>query len=370
MDRSGIFAQAGFAFQMNVFLKQVTELADGSVARYEYLDDISASASLDELSGQIGLCDTQLFQVKNTHVSKRDVIQIYTNWILADCERESISSFWLLYSDQKTLSEFFNAINADQFIEMLDKRAKKSSRSNAAKLKATYSEDEIVRRFSRVKKCACARAVNEDKLNAEICDGLASPFHLTSDVNLFNERIAELKRVIHFNIADAMLKAVPYEIGYESYMQLCEQICEKISSKRFEPDYSAWMAAADGDLLSAKKSSREYRQLRSCLNEPSFISRHLYYSEYYRSVNYERLARCQAGAAASLESVTFDNFRDSCLLLKANADDSPIKRLLATKDKSNQYAFNEHEKWGSCIWLTREETPADKLISWEDETND
>lgn len=107
MDRSGIFAQAGFAFQMNVFLKQVTELTDGSVARYEYLDDISASASLDELSGQIGLCDTQLFQVKNTHVSKQDVIQIYTNWILADCERESISSFWLLYSDQKTLSEFF-----------------------------------------------------------------------------------------------------------------------------------------------------------------------------------------------------------------------------------------------------------------------
>lgn len=106
MDRSGIFAQAGFAFQMNVFLKQVTELTDGSVARYEYLDDISASASLDELSGQIGLCDTQLFQVKNTHVSKQDVIQIYTNWILADCERESISSFWLLYSDQKTLSVF------------------------------------------------------------------------------------------------------------------------------------------------------------------------------------------------------------------------------------------------------------------------
>lgn len=176
--------------------------------------------------------------------------------------------------------------------------------------------------------------------------------------------------MIHLNIADAMLKAIPYEIDYESFMQLCEQICERISSKRFEPDYSAWMADSDPNLLSAKESSREYRQLRSCLNEASFISQHLYYSEYYRSVNYERLARCQAGTAASLESVTFDNFRDSCLLLKANADDSPIKRLLATKDKSNQYAFNEHEKWGSCIWLTREETPVDKLISWEDETND
>lgn len=236
MDRSGIFAQAGFAFQLNVFLKQVTELTPGAVARYEYLDDISASTGLDELSGQIGLCETQLFQVKNTNVSKKDVIQIYTNWILADCEQESISSFWLLYSDQKTLSEFFNAITAGQFIEMLDNRAEKSNRSNAAKLKATYSKDEIVRYFSRVKKCACARPINEDKLNAEIRDGLASPFHLTSDVDLFNERIAELKRVIHYNIADAMLKASPYEIGYESFMQLCEQICEKISSNRFEPD--------------------------------------------------------------------------------------------------------------------------------------
>lgn len=54
MDRSGIFAQAGFAFQMNVFLKQVTELTPGAVARYEYLDDISASAGLGELSEQAG----------------------------------------------------------------------------------------------------------------------------------------------------------------------------------------------------------------------------------------------------------------------------------------------------------------------------
>ena len=276
----------------------------------------------------------------------------------------------LLYSNQKALSEFFNAITTDQFIEELNKRANKSSRSNVAKLKAALSEDEIAGYFSRVKKCAHACAVNEDKINAEIREGLASPFHLTSDVDLFNERVAELKRRVQLGVSESMLKAVPYEIDHDSFMQLCEQICGQISSNRFEPDYSAWMAAADGDLLSAKESSREYRQLRSCLDETSFITQHLYYSEYYRSLNYERLARCQASTAASLESVTFDNYRDSRLLLKANAEDCPIKRLLVTKDKSNQYAFNEHEKWGSCIWLTREETPADKLISWKDETND
>lgn len=369
MDRSGILSQAGFAFQMNVFLRQVAGLTSSEVAHYEYLDDISTSTSIDELSGQIGLCDTQLIQVKNTNVSKQDVVQIYTNWILALCERESISSFLLIYSDRKTLSKFFDTITADQFIEQLNIRANRSSRSNAATLESNLSDDEIAGYFSRVKECAHACAVNEEQINTEIRDGLASPFHLTSDVDLFNERVSELKRMIQFNATESMLRAVPYEIDYESFMQLCEQICEKISSKRYEPDYSAWAAAVDDDLLSAKESSREYRQLRSCLKETSFILEHLYYSEYYRSVNYERLARCQASAATNLESVTFDNFRDSCLLLKANAEDSPIKRLLATKDKSNQYAFNEHEKWGSCIWLTREETPAKMKISWKDETN-
>ena len=91
-------------------------------------------------------------------------------------------------------------------------------------------------------------------------------------------------------MSEAMLKAIPYKIDYESFMQLCEQICAKISSKRFEPDYSAWMAAADGDLLDARESSREYRQLHSCQEDASFITQHLYFCEYYRSINYERLA--------------------------------------------------------------------------------
>lgn len=37
MDLSGILSQAGFAFQMKVFLKQVTELNPNAVASYEYL---------------------------------------------------------------------------------------------------------------------------------------------------------------------------------------------------------------------------------------------------------------------------------------------------------------------------------------------
>lgn len=93
MDLSGILSQAGFAFQMKVFLKQVTELNPNAVASYEYLDDISASTSLDELSGRIGLCESRLIQVKNTNVGKRDVVQIYTNWILAVSKHDRFLPF-------------------------------------------------------------------------------------------------------------------------------------------------------------------------------------------------------------------------------------------------------------------------------------
>lgn len=369
MDRSGIFSQAGFAFQMNVFLKQVTELTPGEVARYEYLDDVSASTGLDELGGRIGFCETRLIQVKNTSVSKQDVVQIYTNWILAVCEQESISSFWLFYSDHKSLSEFFNTITANQFIERLDKKAKKSSKSNAAALKASLNDDEIVNLFSHVKERARACGINENAINAEIRDNLSSIFHLTSNSDLFDERVAELRRRVQLNVSESMLNTTPYEIDYDSFMWLCEQICAKISAKRYELDYSAWMAASDGDLLSAKESSREYQQLCSCQNDTSFISQHLYFCEYYRSINYERLARCQASNVLSLENSTFNNFRDSCNLLKLDGKDDPMRRLITTKRCQNSYAYNDHEKWGSCIWLTRDETPEEKKISWKDETD-
>lgn len=370
MDRSGIFAQAGFAFQMNVFLKQVTELTYGAVARYEYLDDISASTDLDELSGQIGLCETQLFQVKNTNVSKQDVVQIYTNWILSIIEEEMASSFLLWYSDSKKLSPYFNTITVDNFVHDLKAKANESGCSNAAKLMGQLDINQIIKYFCYVKDHASARAINADGIKAEMRINLSSPFHRTSNTKVFEDRVHEFESVMKYNVMSAMLKTEPYEINYEGYMRVCEQICSDISQSRFEPNYAAWRSTVSDDFLQVQEESREYRQLLSCSTKSGFVTDHMYYCEYYRSLNYERLARCQADAVASLEDVTFSNFRDSCLLLEVDGDDRPIKRLLATKEKSNQYAFNDHEKWGSCIWLTREETPADKLISWEDETND
>lgn len=370
MDRSGIFAQAGFAFQLNVFLKQVTELTPGAVARYEYLDDISTSTGLGELSEQVGHSGTQLIQVKNTNVSKQDVVQIYTNWILSITDNETISAFVLCYSDLKRLSGYFQTITVDDYVRDLKAKASESGCSNAAKLMGQLDANGINERFCYVKERAFAHPINTDDIKSKIRSNLSSPFHRTSNTKVFEDRVHEFESVMKYNVMSAMSKTEPYEINHEGYMRVCEQICSDISQSRFEPNYAAWRSTVSDDFLQAQEESREYRQLLSCSTKSGFVTDHMYYCEYYRSLNYERLARCQANTVASLEDVTFCNFRDSCFSLEADGDDRPIKRLLATKDKSNQYAFNEHEKWGSCIWLTREETPADKLISWEDEAND
>lgn len=369
MDRSGIFAQAGFAFQLNVFLKQVTELTPGAVARYEYLDDISASTGLGELSELAGSSRTQLIQVKNTNVSKQDVVQIYTNWILSITENETISAFVLCYSDLKRLSDYFQTITVGDYVHDLKTKADESGCSNAAKLMRQLDTSEINNRFCYVKDRALARAINAGGIKAEIRNNLSIPFHRTSNTKVFDDRVHEFESVMEHDVISAMLNTEPYEINHERYMQVCEQICSDINQSRFEPNYAAWRSTTSDDFLQAREESREYQQLLSCSSKSGFVTDHMYYCEYYRSLNYERLARCQANTVASLEDVTFSNFRDSCLSLEADGDDRPIKRLLATKEKSNQYAFNDHEKWGSCIWLTREETPAEKMISWKDEAN-
>ena len=316
MDRSGIFAQAGFAFQMNVFLKQVTELTPGEVARYEYLDDISASAGLGELSEQAGLSGTQLIQVKNTNVSKQDVVQIYTNWILSITENETISAFVLCYSDLKRLSGYFQTITVDDYVRDLKAKANESGCSNAAKLMRQLDANEIKKLFCYVKDHAFAHPINTDGIKSDIRRNLSSPFHRTSNTKVFEDRVLEFESVMKYNVMSAMSKTEPYEINYEGYMRVCEQICSDISQSRFEPNYAAWRSAVSDDFLQAQEGSREYRQLLSCSKKSGFVTDHMYYCEYYRSLNYERLARCQANIVASLEDVPFCNFRDSKHLIE------------------------------------------------------
>lgn len=366
MDRSGIYAQSGFSFQMALFMRQVAKLNPGETVCYEYLDDISTVNNMDPMYGQINVSGISLIQVKNTRISRQDVVKLYTNWILAYSENDKIAAF-TLYSSEKKVSDYFHTITVDEFISDLRAMANNSVKSNAALLMESKDRGKIEQYFSFVKEHAHQRNFNRLDIEADIGESLSTPFHRTSNDTVFDDRVIEFKKMLMYEVSSSMLETVPYTIGYESYMQICEDICSRISKNRFEPSYSSWVATLDSNLLQERQSSREYQQLLCCCDQTSFVNNHLYYCEYYRSLQFERLARSQAFIVADLEGVTFDNYSDSCLELKANGTDNPVSRLVETKNKSNQYAFNEHEKWGSCIWLTREDTPVEKRISWKDE---
>ena len=53
--------------------------------------------------------------------------------------------------------------------------------------------------------------------------------------------------------------------------------------------------------------------------------------------------------------------------MQANNNDTPNNRLVHTQEKANTYAQNDQIRNGSAIHLTKADTAADMLISWEDE---
>ena len=55
--------------------------------------------------------------------------------------------------------------------------------------------------------------------------------------------------------------------------------------------------------------------------------------------------------------------------MQCNGDDQPQRRLMEIKKKSNTYAVNEQIKYGSEIYLTRDEEK-ERQISWKDEENE
>jgi len=71
-----------------------------------------------------------------------------------------------------------------------------------------------------------------------------------------------------------------------------------------------------------------------------------------------------------LESRTYDNFCDVKEYLKSENKDTPLNRLNRTKEKGNTYSYNEYIKSGSCIYLTKDNTDLESIISWKDDESE
>ena len=369
MDQSGIISQSGFVFQAKLFLQVASSMKPGESVSYEYLDDISRVTSVDSLEARMDKSEIELFQVKDTKVAGKDIQRIFTNWILSYLDNENVRTFTLYYNQEKGSSPDFESLTAESFYSQLKKDANRCPGSNFAKLINSSIEEKIRKSFSIVKAGSRSIPTDASSIDKAIWQNMSNALHLDEPSSeVFRLRLEEVQRVVFYRIASAMLQRKFFRIDYYGLMKICKEACSNIAGGCYNPSFSAWMACKAGDVLKRLEGTREYAQLSYCFpDDTGRIMSHLYYGEYHRSLNFWRMENSQAGKVDDLEGVTFENYLDVVNELNEDGRDSPHARLRRTKCASNSFAVNDYDKWGSCIYLSADDAPDGRRISWKDE---
>lgn len=153
-------------------------------------------------------------------------------------------------------------------------------------------------------------------------------------------------------------------------MMVClEDICERFTDKYMYPIYSEFKKLNKIDFTDLKiAESREYKQLLACGMPQKIIETHLLYSIYYKNVCYKYLELNKINKIRDIEETTFENFENAKFIVQNEGRDTPAQRLKETKMQTNSHADSEQIKYGSGIYLTREDE-LEHQISWEDEDN-
>lgn len=364
-DKSGIYSQAGFAFQMKVFLHYASKLQPGDSLSYEYLDDIVAQPEVNEMAGVLK-AGPSLIQAKRKKLSETEVTRLYINWVDTFRENQRIEEFVLVQNYEQAVHESFEQMDSEEFVEKVHKLSDGHERSAAAKLVKAMHDSGIASCFTDVQSRSRCSPIGDvaDLIGRDF----QQPFHYTAvSADTYRGRLEELQGRIEFAILESMLAHEPYTIDQTGMMRLYEDICQEITDSRYKPSFNAWRAHNPGEDYEMLASRRDVRQLNYCFKDISRIMRHIYYGEYYSSLRFRRLENCQSSHIDDLEGVTYENYEMACDDLRGTERDSPCARLNNTKREPNSHCFNDEEKWGSCIFLTSDRAPVSRLISWKDD---
>lgn len=153
-------------------------------------------------------------------------------------------------------------------------------------------------------------------------------------------------------------------------MTLVEEICSRMTEEITLPQYSDFkkLHSIDFNDLSIS-NSREYKQLLACELPHPIIKTHLGYGEYYKELRFKYMELNKISKIENIEETTHENFEMVKFELQKNKNDTPFNRLNATKQQGNAYAQNEHVRFGSGIFLTKEGIE-DIQISWKDDKHE
>ncbi|WP_421379589.1 hypothetical protein ACOJQI_15840 [Bacillus salacetis] len=379
-DDSGIKSLSGFAYQIRVFIYYMSKMDESGQIEFETLEDVvfnNTNSSLDKFIDKNSESFSSLYkntngyfaiQVKRTKISTNTKNKLLFNWLLLESKKTDITKY-VLYTDDKygNKGDLFDSSYEDLYKLVID--SSKKSNALISKVKLVYKENPegFKKAYEKIKENYMF--VSEENLDNKILDGFALHFNRKGVSELtYTLRIKELIRDVTGDIISAVDKGNAYVCTYTEMMGKVEDITERIKDNHYEPDYISFKKARRVNLSDQSiLQSREYLQLVKCNLSEKRIEEHLIYQQYYESIKYRHLENNKLNLVENIEGTTYENFCSVKEELEIDGKDSPIKRLLKTKAMQNYYAPKNQTRYGSCIYLTKDDVEDDNKISWEDD---
>lgn len=374
---SGITSLAGFAFQMRIFIYLLSKIDKTTQVEFETIEDVAINNTntTDYFDKNTELFSSIIdkshrytaYQVKRSDITNGVVDKVVLNWLMLESKKQRLIEKYVLITDGRS-DDILSLFDRDpkvvfQNVQSSDKR----SDAIISKVKQHYQGNykNFETDYLEIKKKHTIEKINN--IDDLIFSDYSSFFHKegVNDI-IYSFRIKQLITIIQSEILQSVNNKHPYICTYASLMKIIEIITQDIRNEEITLDYVAFRNFVKVNLDdSTVTSSREYKQLKSCGLSPSRIEEHLVFCQYYQNLKMQYLSSMQTSKISNLENTTITNFLDSKEYLIANNNDSPYIRLDETKRRNNFYAPKEQVKFGSCIYLTKE-NGGDPIISWDD----
>ncbi|MFW3343027.1 hypothetical protein [Aliarcobacter butzleri] len=378
---SGLISLSGFAFQIKVLILYITALDLNRQVEFETFEDVvesKESVTEDFFDNKSEYFNTihrdkegsQAIQVKRTKLVHSNLRKVLFNWLLLE-ERENIDKYILItdaeYDNRDIL---FDIPVKNLYDDVMKSDSKANALISLVKNKFTSFES-FKEKYELIK--SKYQFISIENIDNDIFFKLENHFHKggISEIK-YNLRVKELMNTITSNVMESVFNKKSYICNKKDFMTLIERISTRITKDEYKPEsFSSFSKREFIDLNDSNIcKSREYIQLTHCNISQKRIEKYLLYKQYYQSYKYNLLLDNSLELIEDLESRTYDNFCDAIESLKIENKDIPLNRLNRTKEKGNSYSYNEDIKSGSCIYLTKENTDIDLLISWKDEESE
>lgn len=378
-DKSGIDSLGGFSYQIRVFAYYMFSMKADEEAGFEVHEDVSLrKLSSEEIDDNEDCFKNSIYnsnglraiQVKRTKVNAEVSKKILLNWMLLENSGCNVVEYTLFTDEAYNNADLIFGISADSLYEEVVNTTK-TKKSIIGKVKECFlnQKEQFVQVYDSIKdKYKFISTKDIDGLIKNECDVI---FKRAGVKNItYINRVKEMLKHITCQILDKVNRKQPYRISYSEMMSYAEDVCQRFTDEEINPSYSEFKKLNKVDLkdLDVAKS-REYKQLVACNLSESLIKRHLQYRNYYWNMCFNFMEMNKLQVIDDIEETTYDNFEDAKIMLQNEGKDIPYNRLEETKKRSNSYAKNEQIKFGSGIYLTREEEEKHK-ISWEDKENE